>query len=318
MTYSFQKNINLTSNGAIAIYSLKELLKTKGWTVPLSTDGYFVDGYDRITQSGWGGVNNLNPNSWFVLRMPLIDSVQREFVIQMGSSTQSLSITYSYDVSFSGGTTTTAPTASGSATVLSGTNVFATLPQSVYIAAGDVNDGYNFYMIGIDASVSTRPVKSLFAMDRCLSGTYPTDDIDPYIIWSANGSTDMTTTNISNGSATETSLLCSGWFGKGGLETFARLQGFAFREPGGSYLHTSGQTGYGTNGIGGYTDILPIITGRGSASYSAPKGVKGTSSIFNWYCTSSRTGDTYKLVTDRDKVVFSDVIAPWDGTVPIV
>lgn len=320
MAYSFQTNINVTDNCAVAIYSLKELLKSKGWTVPLSTDGYFVDGYDRITQYGWGGVNNFNPNSWIVLRMPAKDGVQREFVIQIGSAGTSLNIKYSYNVAYSGGTTSTLPTAAGDQSLTSGgfVSMFATLPQYVYCAAGDDSDGYNFYMIGVETGSVNKTIRALFALDRLVPNTYPTSETDPYIFWTSNGSNNLLAGNISNYN-TESTLFISGWFGKGeGTESFARMQGFIYRMSGGLTLNAVNQTGYGTNYVGGYTDILPIITGRASGSLSTPKGIKGTSSLFNWYCTTSKTGDTYQLVSSRDKIVFGDVLAPWNGLFAIV
>jgi hypothetical protein len=324
MSYTIQKNINITDGyGFKAMYAFKEHLKNYGWLVPMSSDGYTVDGYnDILTSDQYDGYNEWNTSCWFVLKMPLIDSVQRQFMFQMGNLGRSWNIQYSYSAGFVGGAPKIAPTASDQKEIMTTSIVMFSGTETLFMAVGDVSDGYNCYMVGIDPNSSTKAVRSFFAVDRCVSGTYPSADIDPFVIW-ANRTGQSGTFGPSylcnKQIAYESSLWGGGWFAKGqGNEVFARIQAFSYKTVDNKLLHANNQIGYGTNGINGRTDMLPVITGRASGEFSAPKGTKGTSSIINWYCTTSKTGDTYRYLSDRDKIVFDDVLLPWDGTIAVL
>jgi hypothetical protein len=332
MAYTIRKNINTTDGyGWTAIYAYKELLKANGWKVIMSSDGYSVDGYvsspvydgynhDIITSPTYDGYNEFNINCWFVLQMPEIDGVKRQFMFQMGSYTgaqlgQYWTIRYSYSAGFFGGTASVAPTAADQQILISGaTSQYFVGSQTFYAAVGDYSDGYNTYLVGINTN---KVVRTFFAIDRCIAGTYPSVDIDPYNMWCNRDTVGIYADNI--GSTGEGTLMAFGWFAKGqSNEIFAKNQAFVYKNALGTALHTFNQVGFGTNGINGKTDMLPIITGRAHTSLASPKGTKGTSSMLNWYCTTSKTGDTYRYLSDRDKIVFDDVLLPWDGSVPVV
>lgn len=103
--------INLSTDGPGAIFRLKKLLKTVGWTVPMSSDGstYNPSG-DQITHSGSGagGMNNLS--AWFRIQDP---GGQREYLFQRDTSAERLKWHYSTSAKFVGGSpnATTLPTA---------------------------------------------------------------------------------------------------------------------------------------------------------------------------------------------------------------
>jgi hypothetical protein len=333
MAYTIQKNVNTTDGyGWTAIYAYKELLKSNGWKVIMSSDGYSVDGYvstpvydgynhDIITSPTYDGYNKFNANCWFVLQMPSIDGTQRQFMFQMGPYTDSLrgkywTIRYSYSSGFFGGTASVAPTAADQQLIVNGAGEqWFEKSQVFYMAVGANADGYNTYFVGIDSV--TKIVRTFFAVDRCVAGTYPSVDTDPFNIWCNRDVVGIYADNI--GSTGIGTLMANAWFAKGqSNETFARNQAFVYKNALGTALHAFYQVGFGTNGINGKTDMLPIITGRAHTSLPVPKGTKGTSSMLNWYCTTSKTGDTYRHLSDRDKIVFDDVLLPWDGSVPVV
>ena len=105
--------VNLShTNGASAVFRLKELLKQAGWTVLMSSDGttYNASG-DQITSAGSGAGGMDNQDAWFRIEDP---ASLREYVFQRGIAHYYWLWHYSASDGFTGGSpdATTIPTAS--------------------------------------------------------------------------------------------------------------------------------------------------------------------------------------------------------------
>jgi hypothetical protein len=320
MPFNFVKNITVASgNGCAAIYNLKTALKANGWTVESSGDGLAAYGSstDVITSSGSGANGLDNTSSWFRLRMTTAqDGYNREFLIQRGSASTSWDIKYSV-LAFSGGTpsATSAPTSTDEQVVISSSTAIFAGAETVFICAGNSTEKNQFYLIGVDST--SKAVKTIFALDRLLANTYPSVEKDPYIVWINSGGTtiDLLAQNISVGT-NENQLFACGWLGKGtATGAFKKLMGYTYRDGSGNYLHANSRTGYGSNSLDGYISTLPIVMGRNN-NYTTPRGAKGASTLFQWHSASTTWGTTFTQVSFRDRVVFGDVNAPWDGSAP--
>jgi hypothetical protein len=210
-----------TSNSVRAMFILKALLKTCGWTVKSSGDGVstFGTGSDVITQgtgsnSTTNGANStgdfLNGGAWFYIQSPGTSS--QHFVIQRNTgtyanTTQGWRIKYSttgfFTSGMSGSTgltgsaskTPTAISASDESILFGGgtdaSPTFLTFGPANFAAtkvhmAAQNTEPYGFWQVGYSAG--SDPVNNgwFFVHDPILSGTFPgldqpTPDQSPYV-----------------------------------------------------------------------------------------------------------------------------------------
>jgi hypothetical protein len=316
------------ATGALAIFSVKTLLKAAGWTVPRSSDGTTLNNSGDQLTTGASGANGLNNTSaWFVIREP---GGRREYMFQRGASSLIWTIQFSELVKFTGGTATTSPTASDQATLWSaatlfdtdGTYRFHTVCDSVAIP------GSNVYMFWFAAHTTGQAVcQTLFVADGMRSGTYHPSDASPLVIVCNYG----TGTGVSSGG------LKRNHFGQtSAVPSFASAwmaHGF-----GGSYtaVHLSR---YGTpsvgwppvvGGVGTYNDgtdgVVEIFVGR-LISNGAPTGPKGTlASMRHTACgrgyptTLNLAADPYVVIGTVGAAAETDatsIALPWiTGVVP--
>lgn len=96
---------NSPATCCIAVFDLKTLLKTAGWTVPQSSDGLTYNGSgDQISHGGAGANGMDNASAWFVVQMP---GSSRSFCLQRYNSSGYGSywrVKYSKAAGFTGGT----------------------------------------------------------------------------------------------------------------------------------------------------------------------------------------------------------------------
>lgn len=359
MAFFFDTNNQATIYGASLMFKLKEVMKLAGWTVMASSDGttYNASG-DQITTAttGAGGMNN--SLAWFRIRMPTLNSVTREFLFQRNSTAEnatviSFRIKYSYSAGFTVGTptitATSAPAAtdqvfifgSGADTAPLSTQVdgvttvqlFQQISSTYHVCAGDSSEGYMFYWVanpagGVQAGYSS-PTSGMI-LEPMLSGTYPTEDVEPFIIHCAATLGAPTTkcfvfNGLSIGAAADVSgTWTHGWMKKGLVgEAFKSLIGSVYMENS-IVPKAAGNQILGTNPYTTKDDLLPIPYARKTntsvnTASGGPYGWKGLGRHMYWLMSADRAnGDTFTVSTTRDRIIYGDVSLPWDGSVPTI
>jgi len=317
MAYTFDTN-NTPATGSEAVYLLKEALKTAGWTVASSSDGttYNASG-DQISSGSSGAGGMANSSAWFRIQMPTLDSVVREFTFQRSTSLNyQWRIKYSYSAGFTGGSpgATQTPSATDEQ-ILAGAGTDASPTYSTIlnssdggyrwnIAAGGAAENYVFYAFSFASGGGV--VNAFWLLDRMLSGSYPSADVDPVVMGFA--ATALNVATIQSTSSVIKAYLDKG----GGSEGFVSMPGCV---PEDSATHLAGNLG--TNPHTGNDDSIPIIFARRSA-LGSPAGWKGIGSMLRMNGVTRTTGDTYSVGSARDRIIVDDCNLPWDASVPTV
>lgn len=303
MTFVFDVNTITSLTGPQAMFKMKELMKSAGWTVKSSGDAtsYFST-TDGITSGSSGAGGLANNSAWFRIQAP--DGYGgREFTVQRGTTNVLWTIRYSFNQGFIGGapSATVTPTATDQQVVLNNATLFATDNQYRMIAAANNSDGYAFYMAcfpngGASSSVSG----GAWMMDIMAPGTFPSADVDPSIHYTAGGSAWAATTTLG----------VLGYLKKG-------LVGEGFVNIAWQQMSTSNQTlfprGVANNNYNQKTDLIPILYARKS-TLVAPVGYKGISNMIRWCGNVVATGTLITVNSLKDFVIIADVALPWNGS----
>lgn len=326
---------NIPATGAMAIFNLKTWLKAQGWTVTSSSDGttYNSSG-DQITTGASGAGGMANNNAWFVAQMPLVNGVNRQYCFQRGTTNQVWRIKYSYSSGFTGGSpgSTQTPSAADEQVLQgAGTNAaptFVTVLDAdggyVQHIAADSASPYGWWMIAYRYQTGTSfPTQNgnavMFFVDPLQSGSYPTGDVDPYVMCFSKG----TNAFESNGSglyihtalnAQPSAPLC--WIAKGlSNQGFVSTPIVTHRFESGNIVPGGGLV---QNPITGYDDLFPAQYGR-SFGQTSPSGYKGISTLFKVLSViRPNYGITMTVSTARDKMIFGLLALDWNGTIPRV
>jgi hypothetical protein len=303
MTILFDSNL-APANGAALLYAIKARLKLAGWTVMASGDGLSAYGAasDVITNNG-AGANGINQQrAWFRIKMP---GATREFVFQRGTNATDLRLKYSV-LGFSTGSpsATQAPTASDEQILIAG-GTDATPTGTNYV--GTINkcqiwaDNASPYGWGVHGWSAAGANTFMLVMDALLSGTYPAEDVDPYVFWLFPNSSSFTNfTTIC--AVTNTGI--SGWLAKGlagaGFTTFTAG---TFSIASASALNAGSQLP--VNPHNGKDDDFPFSYFRISTQI-APTGWKGYSRYLKMTAVIRANLATHTVTTTKDRVVFSN------------
>jgi hypothetical protein len=317
MTWYFDTN-NTHTQSAESIFALKELLKgTPGWSVKSSGDAstYNSTG-DQISHDGSGANGMDNSKAWFRIQMPTAQSVTREFTFQRGTSDYQCRIKYSYSAGFTGGSpdATTTPSATDEQILWgSGTDAapgFSTLfPSSgtwMYnCCAGNSSEGYAFYGIAIPQGGGS--TVHYIIWEALLDNSYPSEDVDPYIIIMEDIA--MTLSSLSSSSASPV----RGYLAKGlPAEDWVMIPALSHEDTGSNI-----EQALSVNPHTGKDDALPIMYAR-RAAFAAPTGYKGVGRMMKWIGTYRYTATTLTISSSKDRIVFDAVSLPWDGSNPII
>jgi hypothetical protein len=300
-------------------YRLKQTLVQAGWTVVKSSDGVTTDATgnylnDRITGGYGTGANNLNNSgAWYVVKAPAaVSGMTRQFCIQRrsGASSNLFDIYYSASAGFTGGSLTTAPTATDIQTVLSNTSSAGAANYRFSIGADNAAP-YGFYMFNFVSGGASNPLHA-FVMDPLASGTYNASDTDPYIIYATS-----TSTFLAAGIGSETASTGPLSYYKKGLtgESFVLTPGNLYYDA--SRLVIPG--GLPANPYSTKDNIYPIPYMRRSG-LAVPNGFKGIGTIMKWSGSTRNVGDTLSVSANgaKDYIVAGNVALPWNGTTPTV
>ena len=291
-----------------ALYSLKELMKTAGWSVKASGDGLaaFSSSGDVITGPSTGAGGMANTNAWFRIQMPLVGGVRREILVhKVGASTQT--VRYSYSAGFtSGGSATVPPTASDSVAVGTSITWMGSDLGHWYMGADNASP-YGFWLAGCpNGNGSLGGGQGGMLLEPLFAGSGPPGDVDPYVLGVENVSSgNWNTAKIS------TLGIYSAWMNKGLPEaTFKNVYGSQLRG-------TSTSPQYpGAAGTGVHTlrESMAPIYWNVMSPVSQPIGCKGQGTLMFWAGTQKFRGQRMSLSATGDRISFGSVTFPWDGS----
>lgn len=345
MSFIFDVNETPATN-ATAIFQLKTLMKSAGWTVTRSSDGTtFNASGDQITGADTGANGMNNNNAWFVLKQPAaVDGYQRQILFFRGTNVSNWWVQYSISSGFSSGGATSAPTAADAqnlfATSSSGGQLFSSTEGGIrWHVMADNSSPYSFAAFAYNTGGGN--VTNMLVCDRMTAGSFPTQDNDPYVWYfgsynNNNGSvlprqtqssppvdlgsdSPMVRTDAPTG-LSPTLGFPSCWFKyalSGATFTNVTAPFYANSMLSGA-VHTMIPCGLGSNPHTGNDDLFPLIWAR-TSSNSTPVGYKGTSSMFQWCGAQRSTGDTVTVSTASDHIVLNGtLVLPWNGANPLI
>lgn len=308
--------------------------------------------------SGSAGTNGLgNTRAWILLRQPkATGSVgnyagTRMFVIQRGTTSALWKMKYSkagnYGLNNQGpigyATSQNAPSIVPSLTndeftmTGGGTDASPTFNTNFYTADGTsrhncmANDGLSgetepFGWLSVSwAAGGGVYCHQAWMFDPMLNGTTVSTDVDPFILFTDGSNQNafrVDQDNSLNGNLGN--VFC--WFRYGmsnpvGTAQAVAALAYTYRRSGvGQALVIPGDganSPLGTNSQNGYDDLFPVIYVR-PGNQGGNTGYKGVSSMLRWLGSQHTIGDTFALLTTRDKLSLVTVAAPWDATVPLI
>lgn len=313
MSFIFTKNLSNVS-GYDAWYQLKTLLVSAGWVVKASGDGIsaFSSSGDIISSSASGANGMGNSGAWYRIQMPLANRVNREFLVQVTTSTSVGLIRYSFSAGFvTGGSATVVPTASDQQIISSGNTMFQA-DNTYHINIGADNAvPYGFWMAVIINGNGSTTNAGGFLCDPIVSGSGASDDPDPYVWYFETTSAGSYTV-----SKLSTSLNGKAYFAKGStFETFVNMEGSPIFSSGGNNNFPNGM---GTNAITMDEEMAPILWSSIASPNVHPTFLKGASSLMRWNGTKKQFGDRMTVSSPGDRICIADVNFPWDGSVPFI
>ncbi len=304
----------------------------QGWTVTASSDGTTFNtagsGIDYWQSGSSGAKGCANNNAWIAMKMALANGVNRQILIQRGTSNVSWRIGYSYSGGFTGAgngaiSATVAPTATDGQALI-GTlfgvatgspafaNFFATDSTYGLYCAADSAAPYGAWL----ATASGTQNVTALVIDPLITGTYPTADTDPYCILAISNNTNGLSSATLGSAAIISSSSIQAYLKKG-------LAGEGFVQMGlGQFMINAAAIGnrdaiLGPNAADGNDVLLPMYYGR-AASLSAPTGGKGMSSMMQCCVNTRALKDTNSVASAgaKDYLILNDIAFQWNGQVP--
>lgn len=311
---AYVNSVNLTpADGGVAMYELKQLLLTAGWTVIRSTDNVSVANADLWVS---GAIANTN-QVWMILQKP--GGSTNQLAIQRVSAERDWRFYFSrdgYDTSGATGSTTTLPDplTPGDSMPLQGVQWFH---STNFLPAGG---SYRFHIVADNAApysfwAGAYPIgggnpTGFLAYDPVVSGTEATGDTDPYAWLIGHGANTYAATDISYLNYA-TYVPAYGFLVDATVPT--NFVGLAYSPPmtisaSGSYTFCF-PGGAGTNPFTSNEDLVQALMVR-HVSYPAPVGYKGISTLVRFVGTNRSTGDTITVGADT-WIVMRSIALPW-------
>ena len=322
MAFNYSIN-NTPATGAAAMYIVMTTLVAAGWVVKSSSDGTTYNSTGNQITSGNSGTSGLaNVDAWFRIQAPLVGSQHREFTFQRPSVNTGWRVKYSPSVGFTGGSpgATQTPSATDEQIIVgSGTDASPTAATlfgtdaayRFFMIAGDSTVGYGFYWFGNTInSNATNSITSTFLLDIMQTGSYPSADPDPCVIYFATSA--AYTSGILTYTNGAKALLNTSYV------TVATAGIFFNTTPNSNdiFLPAGFATVFSvTNPFTFGDNLLPVIWGR-DGSQTTPVGYKGVSSFIQCPSTVRVTLDTITISTTNDHIVLGNFVFPWGGGVP--
>lgn len=340
MAYAFNVG-SVPANGALAMYAIIATLMTAGWSKVADSDGTTYSAAGTQITSGATNANGLaNVSAWVRLKAPgtsggAIAGQTRELTFQcQGIGTyRSWRIKYSASAGFVGGSPNATQTPSAADEIIgygAGTDAAPTYSviegdglSRLHCVCGGAAEFYSFYCFMV--TTGTKNNGWGIALDVMAAGSFPASDPDPAVFyipsWSGVGTpfgsaavfatTGQTSTDNAN------PCFARAWLGP---TTVANNNKNVTLWP---YGANFGSNGAGSNPFTGNDDLLPGWWMRGGAT-TAPIGLKGCSTLFQYGSVNRAPLDTLDVVSPKDKIFVGmngqavSLWAPWNGSVPPV
>lgn len=307
-------NMTIAASYTEVIYYLKQTLKQAGWTVTSSSDGttYNSTG-DQITKAGSGAGGLNNASAWFVVKQPgSVAGAQRQIMIQKITGEYNWTVKLSCASGFSGGNATTAPTASDSQTLANAVSIWSgafTAGSTVRLSiAADNAAPYSFYAITYAGSTGTP--SGGFAVDGLASGTYDSNDGDPYIYFFPTYTNNFTTAALSGGSAQCYRNATVGQTYVGA--TFTTISAATLNSSAASAVPGN----LPANPYSTKDEVYPIMW----VKVTTNQMFKGVGSMIKWTGQSRGNGDTLSITSSgsKDRINLGTFNLPWNGSTPVI
>ena len=316
--FSVNNAYTVAQMGPYPLFDWKTLMVAHGWTVTRSNDGTLFGAADYITTA----LKLTNRYSWMVLQSA-DGAGGREWLLGMSNNVglNEWYVGYSASTGFTGGDTTTMPTATDEVAVLQDRD------QDPYDLFPDTNDCYCHMMVddASDAFYLITADQTNGNMVACLAGDPVTQahasDADPYVAIAQhyNYYTNITGTTSPWGYYSTTSNFTRSWYNypSGSAErvwaahlTIGTTTDFA---------PADATQGGGVNPYDGNDDTFPVIWGR-CPTHGIPYGMKGMSTLFRNVSTTGRSpGDLLAVGADKQimtgTVYGFNVSLPWDPAI---
>ncbi len=317
MSYTFTVNQTPT-NGAGAIFLLKENLKTAGWSILSSSDGTtYVQGSDQITLSGSGAGGMANTNAWFIIQSPDAN-YKRQFSFQRSTLNTSWRIKYSGVAGFTSGTVnaTTTPSAVDQGFLcgagLDGSPTYGILfpadgTYRFHTAAGGADENYPFYMLTSQAGTTT--LRTALCLETMASGSFAAADPDPaltYVDYELTTNTFIFSLSLLGATSQISGITTpAGLF----LNQYVNIKGHG--------IGTAFANGLVPNPHTKKDDYIPVVWGR-PVSLGLPFGLKGVGIMMLWAGFKRSNYDTLSINSEKDRIFCNTVSLPWNGTDVII
>lgn len=319
-------SLNITSlQDRTAIFELKQMLVSVGWTVTQSGDGTaYSDSGDLITDED----KLATARAWFAIESPVLaHGARRSLVIQsiaVVNTAETWRIAYSKGAGFTGGApdATTAPTASdegliaggGTAAAPTGTAIGYSsqrIARRTHIVVDDETHGFAVYGWMQPSNPALRYAGTVFFLDPLLPSSYEPVDADPAVAF-ANGLSNTPfsiNTTLSANSINHPDTGPKTWFSspvKG--DQFGGVQACLYASDSSAATWWAA-SGMGDSAVSTNRPLLPLLYAR---PYHATlgSGVKGFSSLMR---LPSRQDPDMTLSADKLWISIGRVVLPWDG-----
>jgi hypothetical protein len=343
-------DVNEITNGSEAIFKLKTVLKSAGWTVPESSDGttYNASG-DQISHASSGAGGMENNYAWFVIRDP---GSSHEWCFQRGTTNLVWRVKMSSLDKFSGGSPDNNTVSSATDEQImfgGGTDASPTFSTLFF-----TDNAYRFHVIAQDTAVGTEaPIYGFCAFSTKVGTGIPTTfifqepmaldtfpelssgtraspvlgDPDPAIYgcsysssgvnFLAAGNAGTYSWNSSNTSGNTPKAWRKMNYDGEAFLGFASANFYCGNYTSGKVAPGSVSIGAGSDPCSGQEIMLPLIIGR-TVRGTTYTGLKG-------FCENMKLRTVYKnypnvvdLTTDA-KVYVQDLVLPWENnTIPKV
>lgn len=311
-TWQFDVNNQLTSLGnnvhdnAQVLISIKDALKgfaSNPWVVIASSDSVVADGNDNwsdpTTDVVWD--NSGNPHSWIQLRQTGIET-NFEIIIEPIdnlSAARDINLVMSPKLGFTGGSNLVRPTASDEIILINDSRYFdSALTFDARMHYMQSTDGQCTRIIGYASTLTGGP-RLIWIFDKVKD---PVDGWDTPAIGSADNSTISGRYALLHDSNTYTHGYQNGQF-----EVYLTCE---------SYGTATGALGVLLTGANEIDGNYPIMAMGVHSETSGNRGRHGDVYDLWWGLQNAADLETYGGAS-RLFVQFSDLVLPWNGTVPI-
>jgi hypothetical protein len=313
------------------VYTLVKFLASLSgspWTIPQWSNGSSVATDNGASLTSATQIDN--SLAWVRIAIP---GGGKEFTFQHSSTATSSGgdsiwrVKYCPTGSFNTGSSATATPSATVQGILAGggTDASPTFPSAGFGYPSGLGNTSHRFFIGADnaspsgwyaASVSisggTIYPMNMWFFDPLVSGSYPSEETDPYVV-----STGWDSSNL-NINYFATSFYRDDWsFVRGFLGTLTSSNFTGIQSPIPTINTTQAiPSGLGTNQFSYKDNLFRLIWMRRSG-LASPTGYKGMSSIFSYNGVLRATMDTLTVSTSRDRILIGNTWLPWDGSIPI-